>query len=335
MHNIEINRGYTDYLSLPSTNCIKGIFALFVMVHHLYQYSGLFHNTYLGGILQGLGYVSVAMFFFLSGYGLHISRRTKGIAYVKSIPRNRMFPLYVQCVFLIVAYALLYLVIGKELTPVLILQSLTWGKTIIFGGWYLQAILVLYALYYLVYGVLEQHTARQKEHVSHIIMFAVLVLYALLNVGLGKAITYYQSIFAFLLGILWCDYRTVIDEILQKRWVASFVCALMLFAISFVVGLLFKPVTLIAAPMFVIFALIALMKLPVQCGVTRWLGKYYFEIYVMQGISLLLFHSELIHIENKWLYVLVCTLTTLLLAVAIQPVFRFISSIVKGKRTHQ
>lgn len=125
MHNIEINRGYTDYLSLPSTNCIKGIFALFVMVHHLYQYSGLFHNTYLGGILQGLGYVSVAMFFFLSGYGLHISRRTKGIAYVKSIPRNRMFPLYVQCVFLIVAYALLYLVIGKELTPVLILQSLT------------------------------------------------------------------------------------------------------------------------------------------------------------------------------------------------------------------
>ena len=109
----------------------------------------------------------------------------------------------------------------------------------------------------------------------------------------------------------------------------------MLFAISFVGGLLFKPVTLIAAPMFVIFALIALMKLPVQCGVTRWLGKYYFEIYVMQGISLLLFHSELIHIENKWLYVLVCTLTTLLLAVAIQPVFRFISSIVKGKRTHQ
>lgn len=226
------------------------------------------------------------------------------------------------------------MLIEKEFTPVLILQSFTWGKTIIVAGWYLQAILALYTLYYLVYGILGQHiiTARQEDHVLHVTMFVALVAYALLNVGLGKAITYYQSIFAFLLGILWCDYRTVIDEILQKRWVAGFASALILFVVSFVAGSFFKPVTLIAAPTFVIFAIAVLMKLPVQCGVTRWLGRYYFEIYVMQGIPLLLFHSDLIYIENKWLYVLVCIITTLLLAVVIQPVFRFISSVVKGKR---
>lgn len=328
-------RGY-DYLALQNTCCIKGILAIFVLMHHLYQYSGVFNNTYLIVILQGLGYVSVAMFFFLSRYGLQISRRTKGISYVKSISKNRMLPLYVQFVFLIVVYALLYLMIGKELTPVLILQSLTWGKTIIFGGWYLQAILMLYILYYLVHGVLRQHISDnwQKKTVFHVTMFVALVAYALLNVGLGKAITYYQSIFAFLLGILWCDYRNVIDKILRKHWIISLASVLILFAVSFVAGLFFKPVTLIAAPMFVIFAIAVLIKLPVQCGVTRWLGKYYFEIYVMQGILLLLFHSNLIYIENKWLYVLVCTLTTLLLAVAVQPVFRFISSVVKGKRTH-
>lgn len=276
--------------------------------------------------------MSVAMFFFLSGCGLQISRRTKGIAYANSIPRNRILPLYAQSIFLIVVYVLLYILIGKEFTPALILQSFTWGKTIIANGWYLQAILVLYALYYLVCGVLGQYIARQKDHVSHAIMFVALVAYALLNAGLGKAITYYQSIFAFLLGILWCDYRNIIDKILQKHWIISLASALILFAVLFVAGLFFKPVTLIAALTFVIFAIAVLIKLPVQCGVTRWLGKYYFEIYVMQGIPLLLFHSDLIYIENKWLYVLVCTLMTLLLAVAIQPVFQFISSVVKGKR---
>lgn len=323
--------GDFDYLSLPNTNCVKGIFALFVLIHHLYQYSGLFHDTYIGVIFQGLGHLSVAIFFFLSGYGLRISHNTKGYQYVNAIPKKRMMPLYLQCLVLIVLYMVLYIVIGKEIKGSIVLQSFLWGGTIIVNGWYLQVILVLYGLYYLVYGVFDRK--KQNKSNLHIAMLASLAIYALVCILLGKTITWYQSIFTFMLGIVWCDYKEWFDKVLNRHWLASGITAFIAFAILFIAGLMIKYFTILAAISFVVLVLILLMRIPVNCAVTRWLGRYYFEIYVMQGISLLLFHSDLIYIENKWLYVLVCTLTTLLLAVVIHPIFHFISSMIKGKKT--
>lgn len=53
-----------DYLSKNNSDCIKGLFALCVLLHHIYQGSGLFRGSILGMGLQALGYLSVAMFFF-------------------------------------------------------------------------------------------------------------------------------------------------------------------------------------------------------------------------------------------------------------------------------
>lgn len=112
----------------------------------------------------------------------------------------------------------------------------------------------------------------------------------------------------------------------------SGITAFIAFAILFLAGLKIKYFTILVALVFGVLVMIFLMKIPVNGGVTRWLGRYYFEIYVMQGVSLLLFHSDLLYIDNKWLYVLVCILTTLLFAVFIHPVFHFISNMIKGKK---
>ena len=61
------------YMSKDYTNCIRGIFAILVVIHHLYQYSGLFNGTYIGVLLQLSGALSVSVFFFFSGYGLMFS----------------------------------------------------------------------------------------------------------------------------------------------------------------------------------------------------------------------------------------------------------------------
>ena len=317
-----------DYLSLSNTNCIKGIFALFVLVHHLYQYSKLFLETYLSTMLQGLGYVSVAVFFFLSGYGLRVSHISKGQKYVKSLPIKRILPLYLQCMLLIGMYTILYVAIGKEVRIELISQSFLWGATIVAGGWYLQTILVLYFLYYLVYGVWGYNRIK-SERKLHIVMLVALTIYILICTLFGKAITWYQSIFGFMLGIIWCDYREWFDKKLNRHWVVSGITAFIAFAILFLAGLKIKYFTILVALAFDVLAMIFLMRIPVNCGVTRWLGRYYFEIYVMQGISLLLFHSDQFYIDNKWLYVFVCILTTLLFAVIIHPVFHFISNVIK------
>lgn len=323
--------GYFDYLSLPNTNCVKGIFALCVLLHHLYQHSGLFHDTYIGVIFQGLGYLSVAMFFFLSGYGLRISHNIKGYQYVNAIPQKRMRPLYLQCIVLIALYTVLYIVIGKEVKASVVLQSFLWGNTMIVNGWYLQTILVLYGLYFIIYGIVGHE--KQNKINLHIGMFAALVIYALICIFFGKTITWYQSVFTFFLGIVWCDYKEWFDKVLNKHWRANGITAFITFAILFIAGLKIKYFTILTTSAFVVFIMILLMKIPVNFAVTRWLGRHCFEIYVMQGVPLLLFHSDVIYIENKWLYVLVCTVTTLILSIGTQPVFRFISSMIKGKKT--
>lgn len=322
--------GGTDYLSIINTNCIKGIFALFVLTHHLYQHSGLFRESQIGTVFQGLGYLSVAMFFFLSGYGLRFSHITKGFQYVNSMPIKRILPLYLQSLILIALYTCLSLIIGKEVKSSLLLQSVFWGNTIIANGWYLQVILVLYVLYYLVYGVLK--TEKMNDPNFHITMLVVLIVYAWINIFLGKSIMRYQSIFAFWLGLIWSDYKNWLDKILNKYWGVSVIIGFIAFSILFVAGLKNRYFTILAALSFVILTIILFMRIPVNFSVTRWLGKYYFEIYVMQGVGMLLFHSNLIYVENKWIYVIICTFTTLILAVIIHPLFDFIGRFVKGKQ---
>ena len=56
-------------LTKENTLALKGIFAIIVLVHHIYQYS-LLVDGHVGWMLQASGWLSVSIFFFLSGYGL-------------------------------------------------------------------------------------------------------------------------------------------------------------------------------------------------------------------------------------------------------------------------
>ena len=73
-----------------NSDCIKGVFAVFVILHHVYQESGVLHFGPVGIVLQALGYLSVATFFFISGYGLAASYIAKGDFYLKDFPKMHL-----------------------------------------------------------------------------------------------------------------------------------------------------------------------------------------------------------------------------------------------------
>lgn len=62
-------------ISIDNSNCIKGIMAICVVLHHL---SG---RTNLTGMFSDFGAIAVGCFFFISGYGLYTSYTKKGLAY--------------------------------------------------------------------------------------------------------------------------------------------------------------------------------------------------------------------------------------------------------------
>lgn len=61
-NDIEFNKNQTNHL--------KGIFAIGVVVCHLCSKTGLTSSIGLGPIYTALGYWSVSVFMFISGYGL-------------------------------------------------------------------------------------------------------------------------------------------------------------------------------------------------------------------------------------------------------------------------
>lgn len=137
-----------DVLSRENMDCLKGIFAVCVLIHHLFQYSGLFRRTILG--LQLLGSWSVAIFFFFSGYGLLVSYKKSGENYIKKFFKNKIIPFYTIICLLIVIYLVENIILGKVVTTLQIIKSFSFGGTIIGNGWYLQVQLLLYVLFYII-----------------------------------------------------------------------------------------------------------------------------------------------------------------------------------------
>ncbi|MCD7957293.1 MAG: acyltransferase family protein [Lachnospiraceae bacterium] len=320
--------GYSrrDYLTLESTTCIKGLFAILVLIHHLYQHSGVSINGQGAYCLQSLGYLSVAMFLFLSGYGLQISYLNKGEQYIVNLPSKRILPLYLQYILLVGIYLAFFFVIDKsKITVKLIITSFVFGGTVVSKGWYLQLTLALYLLYWLVYS-----TVKRKRTLAIVIgLVFICVLCLVLQLG----IVWFQSIFSFALGIFWANNKEKIDSKCVESWGLFTGVFLITFVCSLVLSYYIIPIRVCTIILFCVLTLLLLMRVSINNKLMKGIGTYSFDIYVMQGIPLALLHSDVIYIENKLLYMLLCTIITLILAIAIHPVFQFINKAVKRKVT--
>lgn len=331
-----INRFLRDesYLSHEKTNCLKGLSALFILLHHLYQYSNLFRDSILGMILQNMGEWFVSVFFFLSGYGLMVQYLKKGNEYVKKLPRNRILPLYIICIVMIFIYCILYFITKNEISIELLIKSFTFGGTIIKNGWYLQTILIMYIFFYLTFRFCK------SEKLKWISMFTCGIIYCLCCSKLKLSTTWYTSSMVFLIGIMWAFKKEDIHRFLdnKKRYIMYFIVSFLAFGLFWV--LWYKPIfpfaltvifKMISNILFILVLLNIIMTVDIRNKVLKKIGDISFEIYTSQGVFLLLYHSEMIYIHNPWLYVLFTFVSTIIFAYILHPIFSIINKFCKGE----
>lgn len=279
------------YLSKENTSCLRGLLALAIIFHHFRNIAPFMLHSFFGPVITALGYLCVGMFFFLSGYGL----RVQGRSYLITFPRNRILPYYCTYILAVFLYAAFQrsFPTGKEL-----FCMLTWYGTNIDFGWYLQAQLLLYLLFWIVYR-------KSDGKWCPLIITGLYILIARQYLGV-------QSIFCFPMGIWWCDYKGKIDELLSKYWLRFFAVLSGSFILLFIADYFYfsnysyLPAELIIAPLFSALVIIILIKVPIQCRITRFLGTISGEMYIMQGIGFRIF-SGLNNSSFLWLY-LICTL---------------------------
>ena len=280
---------YDDGLSLTKTRALRGMLSLLVVMHHLFiseTESPLYIVYDLCGIL------CVSLFFFLSGYGLEKSARSKA-GYGGRILTRRIPSILVPYLFLTLLYWAQSSWQGNGDSLARILVRLVSGRSIVANSWYIHCLLA----WYLCFALCQQLFARRfRWKLGANLVFAVLwVFWCLFR---GYAPHWYNAVIAFPAGIFWAEYEGILRTRLEKRYWPALAGSAGAF-LGLLAGALITAGDRIIVPLFwgamcffLLTVYLVLMKITVKNPLLLFLGDISFEIYGIHGFFIYLYQDR-------------------------------------------
>ena len=212
-----------EYTSLKQTRMLQGVAALGVAFHHIAQKTcGSWHPSQY--IVHGLdffldlGYIFVAVFFFLSGLGLYKSLKTKP-DYLKHFFRNRILPIIIAFYLAEFLYLILRLLMGQYMTPTKVLWYLSGLHMANENGWYLVVIPFFYLFFWLAFRFIRNEWAAISA------VFVLVLLYTAgctlvdhQNVWWIRGEWWYNSVILFPFGLLCAKLGNRLTRLFRKGW---------------------------------------------------------------------------------------------------------------------
>ncbi|MCD7873291.1 MAG: hypothetical protein LUG21_08450, partial [Clostridiales bacterium] len=142
-----------NYISVKSTESVKGIFIILVFLSHISNMfinnpnytSDLINKPYI--IIQShLGQSIVVLFLIYSGFGVTEAIKSRGISYIKTFPKKRIFKTWYHFAAAVIIYLLLNIALNgvSKFSISKILLSLTGWESLGNSNWYIFAVLCLY-----------------------------------------------------------------------------------------------------------------------------------------------------------------------------------------------
>lgn len=288
-----------DGLSLENTRALRGLLAVLVVLHHLYQRTR-------GGLLffffDNVGPLCVALFFFLSGFGLEKSRTQKP-GYRKAILRRRIPSVLVPYLFLTLLYWLFSFLGDSFLTPAAVLRSFFNGFPVVTHSWYLLCILVFYFGFYL--SLLLWDSNRPGIVVTNVV---ISLLWVLLCRVRNLPPHWYNAAFLFPAGIFWAAYGDRIRPFLHRHYGLALAGSLLGFCVFFPAALYTAGVDVFVSLFwtgcccFVALVGLILMKFRFRNPILLFLGEISFELYGIHGLFERLYRSPVIHVRSDLLW---------------------------------
>lgn len=297
----------TASYSSQTMNCVKGIFAIMIVLFHLSQHIS---GGMLFRIVGDTGYLSVAVFFFISGYGLYTRvTQTRG-GYCKGIISRRIPRVLLPWMIATLFYALYWFAEGGYEKIVQICNNRENGYLLITNSWFVIAIAVFYFVFYLAFN--WYNGDFRKGIIRSLIGVCLFIVMAYMG-GLGGWWVY--SSLSFILGITWKEHEIRINHTIERKWLLFLFVWGCIFAVGYVIRFVnsnsaHSPVVydialLIASSAFVGMVFTVLKKASVNNRLWSFLGSISFEIYLLHELVYNILRNRNLgcYIGNDLLYV--------------------------------
>ncbi len=283
-----------NYLEQDNTIYLRGICAIFVVLHHISQYinTGNFSNY-----LIFMGRYAVGVFFFLSGYAL-LTQLNKSKNYLKNFFVKRVLSLVIPyLIFSIIYYTSYKLRVDLNYSIFEIAKNFPKYDVVVANGWFMISIIVAYLSFYCSFRLIKN---KDIALITTIILFG---LYNYLMFKEGYKIHWYDAILTFPLGLVWARFKSQIDNILYRY--SKFIILLGLInlfiwhnhaiwidKLGITRDIIKVGIMNITVCSFVVFVMLLLVKLNIKNPIFKWIGKYSLELYLIHGLFIQLFKPK-------------------------------------------
>ncbi|MCR5045124.1 MAG: acyltransferase [Treponema sp.] len=250
-----------DSMSLDATKNLQGLAALGVICHHLSQPAS--NSAPMAAlnqmqIFRDIGFLFVALFFFVSGYGLLKSLDSKP-SYLNDFLRRRCLPIVVCFYVMNVFYIIWFLLLGTNMTAIEWVCKIIGVALLNDNAWFVPVILIQYIAFYFIFKNVK---SRPRALALAFVVVAVQAGWFLFNKhfpwwwgakdwwkkpgALWMAPWYKRpvalwfegewwvnSTIAFVIGLAFAQYEEKIKSFFQKLYWPKLLLAALLFASSF------------------------------------------------------------------------------------------------------
>ena len=327
IYKMKFAKFHCDYMCMDQTGSIKGIFAVIIFLSHIRQYSGIVFSadTIVIWVLNRIGQLMVTLFFFYSGFGVLRSYEKKR-EYSNNFFKNRIFKTWIHFATAVMLYFILSLIIGKKYQLTDYLFAWVGWTALGNSNWFVFVMLSLYVVTWFVFLLIGNRFAEKRNVVLAI---GVSVLSCALWLGLffaGKQSLWYNTLLCYPFGMWFGVFKQKFDNLISNFQIR--IGIILVVACVFAVLYLVPNVAAysLCACLFCLLVTLLTTMVKFDNNVLRWLGKYSFEIYIIQRIPMIIL-SECGMFRQEEMFFLLTILTTGLLAVVLKKVYFIVDPI--------
>ena len=307
-----------DYLSKNNTDIIKGISVLMVILCHIAMFSitdGMIKRIFLNS-----GILAVAIFIFVSGYGL-MSQLLKKENYLKGfwLKILNLFIIFIVSNIAITIISNLFLKTHYNIKDIL-LSSLQFNFSNGRELWFVACIIFMYISFFISF--------KLSKHKGIIGVIISTFIYVFICKLVGKGAWWYNCASCFSLGVLFAMYKDKILNFYKKNYYIKGILVLFLFIVSMLLYIKGSSSMQFLIPIiFVILVTIILVKVKLQSNIFLYLNKISFEIYLTHLIVLQVAFQNLV--ERNSIYLLFLFLIMVILSLIVQRICKLILKILR------